>query len=53
MMSAIALSGGGAKGDFQVGALRYLHDQGVRPDILAAPRSVPSMPSSSPRARTG
>jgi predicted acylesterase/phospholipase RssA len=31
---AISLSGGGAKGDFQVGALRYLYDRGIRPDIL-------------------
>lgn len=36
MTIAIALSGGGAKGDFQVGALRYLYDQGVRPDILCS-----------------
>jgi NTE family protein len=31
---AIALSGGGSKGDFQVGVLRYLYETGVRPDIL-------------------
>ena len=36
MTVAISLSGGGAKGDFQVGALRYIYDQGVRPDILSA-----------------
>ena len=35
MQTAIALSGGGAKGDFQVGALRFLYDHGIRPDILA------------------
>ena len=31
----IALSGGGAKGDFEVGALRYLYDAGIRPDVVA------------------
>ena len=31
---AIALSGGGSKGDFQVGVLRYLYETGVRPDIV-------------------
>lgn len=31
---AIALSGGGSKGDFEVGALRYLYDHGVRPNIV-------------------
>jgi predicted acylesterase/phospholipase RssA len=31
---AIVLSGGGAKGSFEVGAVRYLYNQGVRPDIL-------------------
>jgi predicted acylesterase/phospholipase RssA len=35
MPTAIALSGGGAKGDFQLGALRFLYDHGIRPDILA------------------
>ena len=34
MPAAIVLSGGGAKGDFEVGAVRYLYDSGVRPDIL-------------------
>ena len=34
MTVALVLSGGGAKGDFQIGALRFLYDQGVRPDIL-------------------
>jgi NTE family protein len=32
--TAIVLSGGGAKGDFEVGALHYLYSAGVRPDIL-------------------
>jgi NTE family protein len=31
---AIVLSGGGAKGDFEVGAVRCLYDHGVRPKIL-------------------
>jgi predicted acylesterase/phospholipase RssA len=35
MPTGIAISGGGAKGDFQVGALRFLYDHGIRPDILA------------------
>src|SRR6266567_7355240 len=34
MPIAIVLSGGGAKGDFEVGALRFIYDQGARPDIL-------------------
>ena len=36
MPTAICLSGGGSHGDFQVGALRYLYDRGVRPDILTS-----------------
>lgn len=36
MTTAIVLSGGGAKGDFEVGALRYLYNQNIRPDILCA-----------------
>jgi len=32
--TAITLSGGGAAGDFQVGALRFLYDHGVVPDII-------------------
>jgi NTE family protein len=32
---AFALGGGGARGDFQLGALRYLAERGVRPDALA------------------
>lgn len=35
MSTAIVLSGGGAKGSFQVGALRFLYWQGVRPDVIA------------------
>jgi NTE family protein len=35
MPVGLALSGGGARGDFQVGALRFLYDQGVRPDVIA------------------
>jgi predicted acylesterase/phospholipase RssA len=31
---AIALSGGGTKGDFEVGVVRYLYDQNVRPKII-------------------
>ena len=31
---AIALSGGAAQGDFEVGAVRYLYDHGIRPKIL-------------------
>ena len=34
MPIAISLSGGGAKGDFEVGALRLLYDRGIRPDVL-------------------
>lgn len=35
MPVAVALSGGGAQGDFQVGALQYLyHQEGIRPDII-------------------
>jgi predicted acylesterase/phospholipase RssA len=33
-MSAIVLSGGGSKGAFQVGAVRFLYDQNVQPDII-------------------
>lgn len=33
----LALGGGGSRGDFQVGALRYLYDvKGIRPDAIAA-----------------
>jgi predicted acylesterase/phospholipase RssA len=34
MTTAIVLSGGGAKGDFQVGAVRCFYDRGNRPDLL-------------------
>ena len=34
MSTAIVLSGGGAKGDFEVGAVRFLYDHGIRPDIV-------------------
>jgi NTE family protein len=34
MTTAIVLGGGGARGDFEVGALRFLYDQGVMPDVL-------------------
>ncbi len=34
MTLALVLSGGGARGDFQVGALRYLYDRGIRPEII-------------------
>lgn len=36
MPVAICLSGGGSHGNFQVGALRYLYDRGVRPNILTS-----------------
>ena len=35
MKTALVLSGGGAKGAFQVGALRYLHEQGYTWDVIA------------------
>lgn len=31
----LALSGGGAKGDFEVGAVAYLYDIGIRPRVIA------------------
>lgn len=34
MPIAIALSGGGSKGDFEIGALRSLYNRGVQPDIV-------------------
>jgi NTE family protein len=36
MIIAICLSGGGAKGDFQLGALEFLYEQGFVPDILCS-----------------
>jgi predicted acylesterase/phospholipase RssA len=34
MTTAIVLGGAGSRGDFQVGAVRFLSDRGVKPDIL-------------------
>ncbi len=34
MSVAFALSGGGARGDFEVGALRFLYDKGIRPNLI-------------------
>jgi predicted acylesterase/phospholipase RssA len=34
MTTALVLSGGGAKGSFEVGALVFLYGRGVRPDII-------------------
>ena len=34
MKTAYVLSGGGAKGAFQVGAMEYLHKKGLRPDLI-------------------
>ncbi len=34
MTIAFSLSGGGAKGDFEVGALQFLFGQGISPDIV-------------------
>lgn len=31
---ALSLAGGFAHGSFEVGAVRYLYDQGIRPNIL-------------------
>ena len=28
------LSGGGSRGDFEVGVIRYLYEKGIRPQIL-------------------
>ena len=36
MTTAIVLSGGGSRGDFQLGALTALYEAGVRPDIVCA-----------------
>jgi NTE family protein len=35
MSTGLVLSGGGSRGDFQLGAIRFLYDQGVQPDIIA------------------
>ncbi len=34
MATAIVLSGGGSRGDFQLGALTALYEAGIRPDII-------------------
>jgi Patatin-like phospholipase len=49
---AIVLSGGGTKGDFEVGAVRCLYEQGILPNILCG-TSVGSVNAPSwPKART-
>ena len=35
MTVGLALSGGGSKGDFEVGAVRFLYDSGIRPTVIA------------------
>jgi predicted acylesterase/phospholipase RssA len=34
--TALVLSGGGAKGSFEVGAVKYLYEQGIRPGIICS-----------------
>jgi predicted acylesterase/phospholipase RssA len=34
--TAIVLSGGGSKGDFEVGALQYVYGKGIRPNLLCS-----------------
>ncbi|HLZ84058.1 MAG TPA: patatin-like phospholipase family protein [Caulobacteraceae bacterium] len=34
MTTGIVLSGGGALGDFEIGALRAMYNRGIRPDVL-------------------
>src|SRR5690348_2027086 len=34
MTNGLCLSGGGAKGDFELGAVRCLYDRGIRPDVI-------------------
>ena len=34
MKTAFCLSGGGSHGDFQMGAIEFLYEQGIRPQIL-------------------
>ena len=34
MTTAIVLSGGGSRGDFEVGVIRYLYERGITPQIL-------------------
>jgi NTE family protein len=36
MRTVIVLSGGESRGDFQVGALRYLHDNRIYPQVISA-----------------
>jgi predicted acylesterase/phospholipase RssA len=36
MKTAVVLSGGGARGDFQLGALCALEEKGIRPDIVCS-----------------
>ena len=36
MATGVVLGGGGTLGDFQVGALHFLHDKGILPDIKCA-----------------
>jgi NTE family protein len=36
MPISFALSGGGSRGDFQIGVLRYLYDRGFRPDLISS-----------------
>src|SRR5690242_3448545 len=33
-MIGIVLGGGGTRGDFEVGALLYLYEQGIRPEVI-------------------
>ena len=33
-LTAVVLSGGGSRGDFELGALRLLYERGIRPDII-------------------
>lgn len=34
MKTALVLGGGGAKGAFEVGGLRFLYNQQIRPDLI-------------------
>jgi NTE family protein len=36
MTVAICLSGGGSRGDFEIGALEFLYEQGIRATIICA-----------------
>ncbi|MFD0590264.1 patatin-like phospholipase family protein [Paenibacillus sp. GCM10027627] len=35
MTTGLVLSGGGARGDFQVGAVRYLYERNIKPTVIA------------------